>query len=278
MQQITSSKKYQNGVQVFWTDAGNDLNDFFSYEDLVDQKINALDLLNNPRIYVMNVAGHKIESSVAGCGFSTKTCEDEIVITRLFDAPRDLVWRAWTEPAFVMQWWGPKDYTSPSCTIDLRVGGTYLFCMRSPEGKDFWSTGVYREIKKPERIVCTDSFADEKGNVVPATYYGMSPDFPAEMLMTVTFEIQAGRTRLTLRHAGIPAGEMRDLTRAGWNESLDKLEGVLGQAVYKKKPRKPGQVREWPSPGLLMTTTPNLEVGHFHHLPDEKLIALLKYL
>jgi hypothetical protein len=62
----------------------------------------------------------------------------------------------------------------------------------------------------------------------------MSPDFPAEMLMTVIFEIQAGRTRLTLRHAGIPAGEMRDLTRAGWNESLDKLAGVLGQAVYKK--------------------------------------------
>jgi uncharacterized protein YndB with AHSA1/START domain len=234
MQQITGSKKYQNGVQVFWTDAGNDRNDLFSYEDLVDQKINALDLLNNPRLYAVNVAGHKIESSVAGCGFSAKTCEDEIVITRLFYAPRDLVWRAWTEPGFVMQWWGPKDYTSPFCTIDLRVGGAYLYCMRSPEGKDFWSTGVYRELKKPERIVCTDSFADEKGNVVPATYYGMSADFPAEMLMTVTFEVQPGMTRLTLRHAGIPKGEMRDLTRAGWNESLDKLEGVLGQAVYKK--------------------------------------------
>jgi hypothetical protein len=62
----------------------------------------------------------------------------------------------------------------------------------------------------------------------------MSPDFPAEMLVTVTFEVLAGRTRLTLRHAGIPAGKMRDLTRAGWNESLDKLDGVLGQAVYKK--------------------------------------------
>jgi uncharacterized protein YndB with AHSA1/START domain len=106
--------------------------------------------------------------------------------------------------------------------------------MRAPDGHDIWSTGVYREIVKPERIVCTDSFADEKGNVVPATYYGMSPDFPAEMLVTVTFEIQAGRTQLTLRHAGIPSGEMRDLTRAGWNESLDKFAGVLGQAVYKK--------------------------------------------
>ena len=234
MQQITSSKKFQNGVQVFWTDAGTDRNDFFTYEDLVDQKINALDVLNNPQIYVVNVPGHKIESSVAGCGFSSKTCEDEIVITRLFDAPRELAWRAWTEPEFVMQWWGPKGYTSPSCKIDLRVGGMYLYCMRSPEGKDFWSTGIYREIKKPGQIVCTESFADEKGNVVLATYYGMSKDFPLEMLVTVIFEVQAGRTKLTLRHAGIPAGEIRDLTRAGWMESLEKFAGVLGQAVYKK--------------------------------------------
>jgi hypothetical protein len=63
----------------------------------------------------------------------------------------------------------------------------------------------------------------------------MSPDFPMEMLMTVTFETQASRTRFTLRHTGIPAGDTRDLTRAGWNESLDKLTGVIGQAVYRKK-------------------------------------------
>jgi uncharacterized protein YndB with AHSA1/START domain len=89
-------------------------------------------------------------------------------------------------------------------------------------------------MKRPERIVCTDSFADEKGNVVPATYYGLGQDFPAEMLLTVTFEVQAGRTRLTLRHAGLPAGEMSDLTKGGWNEALDKFAGVLAQAVLKK--------------------------------------------
>ena len=235
MEQITSSKKYQNGIQVFWTREGTTVNDFFSYDDLVEQRINALDLLNNPRLYLMNAAGHQIESAAPGCSFSTKTCEDEILISRLFDAPRDLVWRAWTEPAFVMQWWGPKNYTSPSCTIDFRAGGKYLFCMRSPEGKDTWSTGVYREVKRPERLVCTDSFADEKGTVVPATYYGMSGDMPQELLVTVTFEVQAGRTRLTLRHAGLPPGEMRDMTRAGWNESFDKLTGALGQAVYREK-------------------------------------------
>jgi len=234
MQQITGSKKFQNGIQVFWTDKGTDLNDFFSYEDLIDQKINAFDLLNNPRIYQVNTAGHKIESLVVGCGFATKTCEDEIVITRFFDAPRELAWRAWTEPELVREWLGPKNYTSPSVTNDLRVGGKYLYCMRSPEGRNIWSTGVYREIVRPERIVSTDSFADEKGNVVPATYYGMSSHFPTELLLTVTFDVQATRTKLTLRHTGIPPGDISDATRAGWNESLDKYAGVLAVNLFKE--------------------------------------------
>ena len=234
MQQITGSKKFQNGIQVFWTDKGTDLNDFFYYEDLIDQKINAFDLLNNPRIYQVNAASHKIESLVAGCSFATKTCEDEIVITRFFDAPRELAWRAWTEPGLVKEWWGPKNYTSPSVTIDLRVGGKYLYCLRSPEGRDVWVTGVYREIVRPERIVSTDSFADEKGNVVPATYYDMSKDLPMEALITVTFEVQATRTKLTLRHTGIPPGDFSDATRAGWNESLDKYASVLAVNVLKK--------------------------------------------
>jgi len=89
--------------------------------------------------------------------------ERELVITRVFDAPRELVWKAWIDPERVRRWWGPKNFTAPVCKIDLRVGGAYLYCMRSPEGKDYWSRGVYREIVPPERIVCTDSFADEKG-------------------------------------------------------------------------------------------------------------------
>jgi len=236
MQQITGSKKFQNGIQVFWTDKGTDLNEFFSYEDLIDQRINAFDLLNNPRIYQMNAASHKIESLVTGCSFATKTCEDEIVITRFFDAPRELAWRAWTEPELVKEWWGPKNYTAPSIMIDLRVGGKYLYCMRSPEGRDIWSTGVNREIIRPERIVSTDSFADEKGNVVPATCYGISRDFPAdELLVTVTFEVQATRTKLTLWHTGLPPGDISDGTRAGWNESLDKYASVLAVNVFKER-------------------------------------------
>lgn len=235
MQLITATKKYQDGISVFWSDAGTSAHDFFTYEELVDQRINALDLLNNPGFYWMDPASHKIESSVAACSFEQAGCEGDIILTRHFDASSELAWEVWTDPAFVMQWWGPNHFTSPSATIDLRVGGRYLFCMRSPEGRDYWSTGVYREVVRPERIVCTDSFADELGNVIPATHYGMSPDFPMEMLLTVTFEVQAGRTRFKLRHSGLPPGKENDLTRAGWSETLDKYAGVLARTAFGRR-------------------------------------------
>lgn len=162
---------------------------------------------------------------------ATAATEQALVIERVFDAPRELVWRAWTEPDHMMRWWGPKGYTAPACEIDFRVGGTYLNCMRSPEGQDYWSTGVYREIVPMERIVATDSFADEHGNVVPATHYGMTADMPLEMLVTVTFEDLGGKTKLTLRHAGLPAGEQREGAQQGWSESFDKLAEILAKAA-----------------------------------------------
>jgi uncharacterized protein YndB with AHSA1/START domain/uncharacterized glyoxalase superfamily protein PhnB len=152
-----------------------------------------------------------------------------LTITRTFAAPRERVWKAWTEPERVKRWWGPKDFTAPVCKIDLRVGGKYLSCMRSAEGQDFWSTGTYREIVAPKRLVCTDSFADAEGNVVPASHYNMSGDWPLELQVTVTFEEQGGKALLTLRHEGLPVGEMRTMCAAGWNESFDKLASFLQQ-------------------------------------------------
>lgn len=153
-----------------------------------------------------------------------------LVIERLFDAPRELVFKAWSEPERMMQWWGPKEFTTPTCRIDFRVGGTWISCMRAPDGKDYWSTGVYREIVAPERIVATDSFCDPAGNIVPASYYGMAGDFPAEMSITVTFEEIAGKTKLTLRHEGLPLGEQLDGANAGWNQSFDKLAEYVANA------------------------------------------------
>ena len=110
----------------------------------------------------------------------------EIVGVRVFDAPREMVFRAWTDPEALKAWWGPKGFTAHVCTIDLHGGGEYLYCMRSADGQDYWGTGVYREIVAPSLLVYSDSFADEQGNVVSSTHYGMSPDFPLEMQVTVT--------------------------------------------------------------------------------------------
>jgi uncharacterized protein YndB with AHSA1/START domain len=160
---------------------------------------------------------------------NTEPPEQELVITRMFDAPRELVFKAWTEPEHFVRWWGPKGYTTPFCTIDLRPGGIMHNCMRSPEGREVWTKGVFREIVVPERIVLTDSFADAEGKVVSPTHYGMSPEWPLETLLTVTFEEHAGETKVTLRHAGIPSGAERDGTQQGWVETVDRLAEYLAE-------------------------------------------------
>ncbi|PJA87200.1 MAG: ATPase [Candidatus Moranbacteria bacterium CG_4_9_14_3_um_filter_42_9] len=158
----------------------------------------------------------------------------ELIIKRVFNAPVERVWRAWTDPEEAKKWWGPKGFTAPVVEIDFRVGGKYLYCMRGAatsggKEQDFWSTGVYQEITPLEKIIVIDSFSDEKGNVVPATHYGMSADFPREMKVVEIFEAQGDMTKFTLRHKGFPANDIEG-ARAGWNSSLDKLaESLEGQ-------------------------------------------------
>ncbi|TLZ73408.1 MAG: hypothetical protein E6K14_05465 [Methanobacteriota archaeon] len=158
-----------------------------------------------------------------------KAKANELVIERVFDAPRERVWKAWTQPEQAKRWWGPKGFTAPYWKSDFRVGGKYLYCMRSPDGMDYWGTGVYREIVPTEKIVATDSFADSEGNVVRASHYGFAADFPPELLLTVTFEDLGGKTKMTLRHAGFPAGPDREGAVQGWTESLEKLAATLSE-------------------------------------------------
>jgi uncharacterized protein YndB with AHSA1/START domain/dihydrofolate reductase len=162
-------------------------------------------------------------------------------VARVFDAPRELVFKAWTEPERLKHWWGPKGFTTPFCAVDLREGGVFLYCMRSPEGRDFWGRGVYREIVVPERLVLVMSFADAEGNVVPATYYGLGPDWPLESLTTVTFEEFAGATTVTVRDEGVPPGPEGDaLGRAGpksWTVSPNTSQ-------RRERPRQAGGAHE----------------------------------
>jgi len=160
--------------------------------------------------------------------------KNELMISRLFDAPRELAWKAWTDSDMLKRWWGPKGFTTPVAKMDMRVGGEYLYCMHSPEGKDYWGKGVYREIMPEKMLVMTDSFADEKGNTVSSTHYGMS-GFPMEMLISVSFEEEGSKTKLTLVHSGIENINETDRSnmQVGWTQSLEKLAELLAQESKK---------------------------------------------
>jgi len=155
------------------------------------------------------------------------TVSTPLIITRTFAAPLERVWQAFSEPEAVKRWWGPKDFTSPTAKIDFQIGGQYLFCMKGPDGKEYWSTGTYKEIVPLKKIVSTDSFSDSEGNIVSASEYGME-GFPLELEITLEFqELPDGKTQLKLTHVGIPEGKMGEMTSQGWNESLDKLAASL---------------------------------------------------
>ena len=142
----------------------------------------------------------------------------DLVVTRALDAPRELVFRAWTEPEHFARWWGPAGSSLPFCTLDARPGGMLHFCHRFPDYEDVWVRGEYREVAAPERISFTCWFSDAEGNRVDR------PGFPPEMTILVTLDARGGGTLLTARHAGLveDQGEVQ-----GWTESLDRLAALL---------------------------------------------------
>lgn len=146
-------------------------------------------------------------------------------IKRTFDLPVEKVWQAFTEPETFKRWWGPTGFTCPSSSIDLKPGGKYLHCMKSPDGQEFWSTGVYKEIVPYEKIVCTDSFSDEKGNIIPASDLNMPGEWPEELLVTVLFKEIEGRTAMDVEQVAIPI-EMYDDCITGWQQCFDKLAEI----------------------------------------------------
>jgi uncharacterized protein YndB with AHSA1/START domain len=131
----------------------------------------------------------------------------ELVIVRTFDAPRDLVWRAWTEREHATKW-GPKGFTTPEREMDLRPGGQWHALMISPDGAEYRQHGVVREVVPPERMAFTFIWDD-------------SPD--VEMLVTVTFAERGGKTEMTFRQTGLPSDASRDGHRGGWTEAFDRL-------------------------------------------------------
>src|SRR5437016_13016740 len=114
--------------------------------------------------------------------------KERMVITRVFDAPRALVWKAWTDPQYVMQWWGPKDFTAPGCKIDFRVGGKFLCCMRAPAGQEGGNAGEHHEIVLHEKIVSSMYFSDSEGNQVEPAEYGSDHAAMHDVYVAITHD------------------------------------------------------------------------------------------
>jgi uncharacterized protein YndB with AHSA1/START domain len=151
--------------------------------------------------------------------------EDAVVIERTYEAAADLIWQMWTDPEHFKKWYGPKGFTVPGADMDLRVGGKRLICMASPDGSmKMWTTGEYTEVVPNQRLVYTESPADENGNVVSPSAMGMPEGYPAKTEVTVLLEDLGGRTKMVMTHAGVPASSGAG---GGWNQAFDKLADLI---------------------------------------------------
>jgi uncharacterized protein YndB with AHSA1/START domain len=154
---------------------------------------------------------------------SKNFAERELTITRIFDAPRALVFQAWTDPKHLAQWWGPQGFTNPVCEIDARVGGALRIHMRAPDGSIYPMKGVIREIVAPERLVFSNIAVDQSGNNL------------LEGLTTVVFEEDRGKTKLTLHTKAVAVAEVAIAylqgMEMGWTQSIDKLEAFVARGA-----------------------------------------------
>ena len=165
-----------------------------------------------------------------------ETRTEDFVISRVLDAPRGLVWKCFTDPEHMNQWWGPKGATVTVSKMELRPGGTFHYRMETADGAEIWGKMLYREITPRDRIVFLNSFSDAAGGT---TRHPMAPTWPLELYSVFTFEEQpGGKTKFTVRWSPHNATEEerktfdagRESMRQGWGGTLDKLEDYVKKA------------------------------------------------
>ena len=150
------------------------------------------------------------------------SADRELVLTRLINAPRAKVYRAWTDPELLKQWFAPKPYTTPIVEIDVRPGGSAYFVMRGPDGKDLPNRGVYLEVVPNEKLVSTDAYV-----------MAWEPSEKPFMTLILTFEDEGGKTRYTarVRHWTVADREAHEKMgfHEGWGLCTDQLEALVAK-------------------------------------------------
>lgn len=153
-----------------------------------------------------------------------ETALKDLAVTRVFDAPVEQVWSAWTESEHVRKWWGPSGFTSPVARMDVREGGTSLVAMRSPEGRDMYNTWRYLEVLPWQRLEFIVNFADSNGDTIDPAALGLPPGIPRDVRHVITFRaLDGGRTEMTVNEYGYANDEVVQISKAGLESSLDKM-------------------------------------------------------
>jgi uncharacterized protein YndB with AHSA1/START domain len=156
------------------------------------------------------------------------TAPRDLVVTRVFDAPVERVWQAWTESELVMRWWGPQGFTSPLARMDVREGGTSLVCMRSPQGQDLYNTWAYTRIVPLQQIEFIQNFSDQDGNKVHPAQIGLPPDIPQDVRNLVEFKsVGDNKTELRVTEFGYASQQVLELSKMGLEQCLDKMAEIL---------------------------------------------------
>jgi uncharacterized protein YndB with AHSA1/START domain len=145
---------------------------------------------------------------------------------RTFNASAPDVWRVWNDANSIKKWWGPKGYTALVVRNDVRQGGSYLWAMKSEQGRMFWSTGTYKEVVANKRIVSTMSFSNENGRIIPGSQVSVPGKWPDEIAVIVEFSESQGKTRVTVAEVGIPL-IVYPLSKIGWAQQFDKIQSLL---------------------------------------------------
>jgi len=150
-----------------------------------------------------------------------------IVITRIFQAPVEWVWKAWTDQEIIEQWWGTIGHRSKYVCMEFQEGGKFFLDMEGADGSIFWRTGIYEKIIPHKKIVCTDSFADKDGNIILGNDIGRLGNWPRKLYITIEFEvIDAQQTKMMVSHEGVPKDGQEECIE-GWNQALDKFAEVV---------------------------------------------------